>query len=680
MAGEAFQLARDVEGALDHRIAVALGLQLGFALNGLRQRDRAGGILRHQLAQLVDLAVGHLQHAADVAQHAARLQRAEGDDLRHLVAAVALLHIFDDFAAAVLAEVDVEVRHRHAFWIQKALEQQAEADRIEIGDGERIRDQGAGAGAAAGADRNAFHLGVLDEVGDDQEVAGIFHVGDDAELEVEPLAIFVDRVAGRHAGGGEPQREAGLGALAQLLGLVDHAAALAQGETRQDRLMRVRAERTALGNFHRTGERLRQIGEQFAHLGAGLEAMFGGELAAVALRDEAAFGDANQRVVRLVVGDGGEVRLVGGDQRKLVVVGEIDQHRLGHAFGAGAVALQLDIKPVAEQAHQRIEARGGEMALAGGDGLVERTAGAAGERDDAAGLALEPFELEPWRLVRRRIEEGARGQPHQAAIAGLGGGEQHDARAFGSRIGGGARPVIAVAEIDRQRAADDRLDAGGGELLGEFERAEHVVGVGERERRLLVGFRQLGQARDGERAFQQRIGRVHVQMHEIEIGQVAIPWLAPRVGTRRAQVHRQGRGTARYAGFQQGADRRNPSTADPVRPGIGRNARLQPGRDNAGTPLTMRHNSQITERFYRLLKTCDQMAIMPTNSASDASAAASWMTALTMASSPERRENIVHGMFYVKRREAGDFQWANGSRAGLFWSLSRRCIKITQAS
>ena len=50
-------------------------------------------ILRHELAQLVDLAVGHLQHAADVAQHAARLQGAERDDLRHLLAAVFLLDV-----------------------------------------------------------------------------------------------------------------------------------------------------------------------------------------------------------------------------------------------------------------------------------------------------------------------------------------------------------------------------------------------------------------------------------------------------------------------------------------------------------------------------------------------------------------------------------------------------------
>ena len=36
----------------------------------------------------------------------------------------------------------------------------------------------------------------------------------------------------------------------------------------------------------------------------------------------------------------------------------------------------------------------------------------------------------------------------------------------------------------------------------------------------MIGFGKLGQARDGERAFQQRIVRVHVQVHEIEIGHV----------------------------------------------------------------------------------------------------------------------------------------------------------------
>ena len=54
-------------------------------------------------------------------------------------------------------------------------------------------------------------------------------------------------------------------------------------------------------------------------------------------------------------------------------------------------------------------------------------------------------------------------------------------------MAGIARIALLVAEIDRKAAADDRLDAGACHLFGEFQRTEHVVGVGERERRLPVG-------------------------------------------------------------------------------------------------------------------------------------------------------------------------------------------------
>ncbi len=150
MPGQALEALGDVEGARHHGVLVAERLQFRFARDRGGQRDRRCRILRHQFGQLVDLPIGHLQHAADVAQHAPRLQRPEGDDLRHLIAAVALLHVVDHLAAAVLAEVDVEVRHRDALGVEEALEQQAKADRIEVGDGQRIGDQRSRAGAAPG--------------------------------------------------------------------------------------------------------------------------------------------------------------------------------------------------------------------------------------------------------------------------------------------------------------------------------------------------------------------------------------------------------------------------------------------------------------------------------------------------------------------------------------------------
>ena len=66
--------------------------------------------------------------------------------------------------------------------------------------------------------------------------------------------------------------------------------------------------------------------------------------------------------------------------------------------------------------------------------------------------------------------------------------------------------ALDVAEIDSEFAADDRLDAVARHLVGEFQRPEHVVGIGQRQRRLLVGLGKLGEPRNRQRAFQQRIG------------------------------------------------------------------------------------------------------------------------------------------------------------------------------
>ena len=61
----------------------------------------------------------------------------------------------------------------------------------------------------------------------------------------------------------------------------------ADREARQDRLARHRPERAALGDLDRGGQRLRNVGEQHRHFGAGLEAVIGRELLAIGLGDQA---------------------------------------------------------------------------------------------------------------------------------------------------------------------------------------------------------------------------------------------------------------------------------------------------------------------------------------------------------------------------------------------------------
>ena len=98
------------------------------------------------------------------------------------------------------------------------------------------------------------------------------------------------------------------------------------------------------------------VGKESRHFGAGLEAMLGRELPAIRLRHRPALGDADQRVMRLVIVGRAKIGLIGGDQRDVVRVGEIDQVRLGRALGRQAVALELDVKPVAEDLFERLAA------------------------------------------------------------------------------------------------------------------------------------------------------------------------------------------------------------------------------------------------------------------------------------------------------------------------------------
>ena len=79
---------------------------------------------------------------------------------------------------------------------------------------------------------------------------------------------------------------------------------------------------------------------------------------AIGLGDQPPAGDAQQRIVRLVIVIAREIRLVGRNQRQAFGVGEIDQAAFDAALLVDAVALQFDIEAVAEQIGQPIAARG----------------------------------------------------------------------------------------------------------------------------------------------------------------------------------------------------------------------------------------------------------------------------------------------------------------------------------
>ena len=299
----------------------------------------------HHLAQAVDLAIAHLQDAAAIAQHGAGLQLTEGDDLGDVIGAILRLDIADHLAAAGFAEVDIEVRHRDAFRVEEAFEQQPQPQWIEIGDGQRPGDDRTRARTAPRPDRDVIGLGPLDEVSHDQEVAGKAHPVDDVGLEIEPVEIGLTLILGQLAIGREALFQAGAGMLDQHR----RFAFLVAGQTGEQWLALGRGEGAALSYDQGVGQRLGQVGEQLAHHRPGLDPGFAWATRPVGRIDMGRIGDAQHGIVRRVAARIGEVCRVGRHQRQVPRKGQVDQRILGRFLGWIVAAGDFQIEPIREQ-------------------------------------------------------------------------------------------------------------------------------------------------------------------------------------------------------------------------------------------------------------------------------------------------------------------------------------------
>ena len=177
-----------------------------------------------------------------------------------------------------------------------------------------------------------LRLRPLDEVGDDEEVAG------EAHLQMTPSS---NSRRSRYSGpmpsrqlGRRVRRQPRLEPCARLAAQLLLGAAARGVEARQDRLALLRPEGAAPGDLDRVGDGLRKVGEQRAHLGRALEEVLRRQPAAVWCRRRCRPGDAEQRVVGLVHigGSGSSTSLVATSGRRAC---------LAIANRAGSVAASL---------------------------------------------------------------------------------------------------------------------------------------------------------------------------------------------------------------------------------------------------------------------------------------------------------------------------------------------------
>src|SRR5690606_30580015 len=121
--------------------------------------------------------------------------------------------------------------------------------------------------------------------------------------------------------------------------------------------------------------------------------------------------------------------------------------------------------------------------------------------------------------TRLIVEIGAAYEPHEAPISGFRCGDQYQRVVlFGMLAPARASRLRKnIVERDSELAADDGLYALLGRLLRKLQRAEEIVRVGDGDGRRLIVQRMVDNLAEGQRAFQQGIGRMNPEMDEIAL-------------------------------------------------------------------------------------------------------------------------------------------------------------------
>ena len=188
VAHHPFDHAAGFDDAGGRRVTAHLRAELVRLLERVFERDV--DVVGDQFREAVGFDERQVANAGEVADDHLGAEGAEGDDVGDAVGTILPADVVDDLVTAAHAEVDIEVGRGDAFGVKEALEEEAEADRVDVGDLQAVGDNRAGARAAAGTDRDILAPRPVDEVPDDEEVVDETRAGDDAQLVVNAATEF----------------------------------------------------------------------------------------------------------------------------------------------------------------------------------------------------------------------------------------------------------------------------------------------------------------------------------------------------------------------------------------------------------------------------------------------------------------------------------------------------------
>ena len=500
VAGHALEAARRVDELFDALVALDHRAQLRRDAQRLVERHvrRGGDLLGHGIR----FGIRQVHDAADVADGGTGGHGAERHDLCHMVLAVFAHDVVDDLAAAELAEVRIEIRHAHALRVQKALEDEVILHGVHLGDVHAIGRDGAGTGAAPRPDRDALLLCPADEIRHNEIIVDIAHLLHDGHLVFQPLTVARrgTRVALTEA-------------------LIAHAAEIRQRiapvrrrEGGQMIVVEFKFDLAAVGNALCVFQRLRQGGEEGAHLVLGLQVeLLRLKAHAVRVVERLAGLDAQQHILQLTVLAREIMRVVRRHERKARLLRDAQQAAVDLTLLRNAVVLQLQIEMLRAENAGKLQRIGLGSVIVPGAQPARDLARQTGRQSDQA-LAVLPQQGEVYAgLAVKALQEPHGDQIAQIAVARFVFAQQDQMARI---IVHAVDAVRYGARCDIDLAADDGLDALGLCSTIKVDHAVHDAVIGDGQRSLAQLFGARSKPADAACAVEQTEFAVDVKMYE----------------------------------------------------------------------------------------------------------------------------------------------------------------------
>ena len=414
--------ALDLHGQRQELADLGVGVVQLLQLVALRQGRLDGDLqfVGHHGHHGVDPRDGHAQGPAHVADGRPRRQRAEGADLGHVLHAVLFLDVLDHLAAALLAEVDVDIGRLPPALVQEPLEQQIVGQRADVAQIQGVGHQRTDA-RSAGRGRNVLRTGEAHEVPHDEEVVGKPQLVDHAQL-----AVHAGHDLFRQFAVDDPLGIAGVSLFQagkdQLMEKILRGRSIGRAVDGEVPLAQLQVDVYAVGDLLRPLDGLAVAAEDRVHLlGAAKIELVGLHPHAVGVGAELARVDAEQDVLGLGVFAEHVVYVAGGYQGQAHAVGQVDGAFHGDALLFDAVVLDLDEVAVAEN----LVVPGGRFAglfhagrPAHQQPAVQLAGDAAAQADQAlavggqdllvdAGTEVKTFQKGPGRELQEVLKAGA---------------------------------------------------------------------------------------------------------------------------------------------------------------------------------------------------------------------------------------------------------------------------------